>query len=270
MKTLRYIGFLAVAILFASCAKETAPEKTGKRIVFKAGLADVKSTASATGAFAWSEGDRIYALDIWGVYQQFTLTKGAGTKNAEFTSDEEIEGVSGYAFAGSADVYSWGGVYNYYLTSYYDESEVGQTHSPMVATIPDGPNPSLAFKHLCGLIKVTLKGFTGILTMVRLSSKDNAIAGDFIIQNIGTENACIETDEYGDREINYSMYKDVAGDIDFYFPVPVGEYGGFTIYMEGHDGSYNKFIDTYEIDKSVTISRGELRTVERTANITNN
>ena len=193
MKTLRYIGFLAVAILFASCAKETAPEKTGKRIVFKAGLADVKSTASATGAFAWSEGDRIYALDIWGVYQQFTLTKGAGTKNAEFTSDEEIEGVSGYAFAGSADVYSWGGVYNYYLTSYYDESEVGQTHSPMVATIPDGPNPSLAFKHLCGLIKVTLKGFTGTLTMVRLSSKDNAIAGDFIIQNIGTENACIET-----------------------------------------------------------------------------
>ena len=236
MKTLRYIGFLAVAILFASCAKETAPEKTGKRIVFKAGLADVKSTASATGAFAWSEGDRIYALDIWGVYQQFTLTKGAGTKNAEFTSDEEIDGVSGYAFAGSADVYSWGGVYNYYLTSYYDENEVGQTHSPMVATIPDGPNPSLAFKHLCGLIKVTLKGFTGILTMVR----------------------------------HYSMYKDVAGDIDFYFPVPVGEYGGFTIYMEGHDSSYNKFIDTYEIDKSVTISRGELRTVERTANITNN
>jgi hypothetical protein len=66
------------------------------------------------------------------------------------------------------------------------------------------------------------------------------------------------------------MYKDVARDIDFYFAVPVGEYGGFTIYMEGHDSSYNKFIDTYEIDKSVTISRGELRTVERTANITNN
>lgn len=254
---------MAVALLFAACAKETAPEKTGKKMVFKAGLAEVKSTASATGAFAWSEGDRIYAFDIWGMTRSFTLSKGAGTKNAEFTSDEEIDGVSGYAFAGAGDIYSWGGVYRYYLTSYYGDNEVGQTHSPMIATIPEGPNPSLAFRHLCGLIKVTLKGFTGTLSSVRLVSKDKSISGDFEIQNIGTENACIETMNSGDNEVNYSLYLNVDGDVDFYFPIPVGTYGGFTLYIEGQDKDYNKIDDTYEINKSVTIGRGELRTLER-------
>lgn len=257
------MGFLAVAILFAGCAKETEPEKTGTKMVLKAGIADLKSTASASGGFAWSEGDVIYAFDIWNNPQPFSLTSGAGTKNAEFTSDAEVDGLSGYAFFVDESPYSWGGRYQVSLTNYYGDSDLGKTHSPMIAAIPEGTNPSLAFKHLCGLVKVTVKGLNGTLTRVSLQSHDNPISGSFDIQDVGQATARIETEpESGSTQIDYNLYKEVSSDIDIYFPVPVGTYSGFTISVEGRDDSYNDIQDNLTIDRSVTIARGELRTVE--------
>ena len=232
-------------------------------MVLKAGVADVKSTASATGAFAWSENDRIFAFDVWSNTQVFRLTAGAGTNNAEFTSENPVDGLRGYAFLADDSPFVWSNQCNLYMTPYYGDEAIGMTHSPMIAAIPSGSSPTLAFKHLCGLIKLTIKGFSGQLYKVSLTSLDKPIAGNLDVTDYGTDNARIEAQDGGDKTIEYSVSRSIDGDIDFYFPVPVGTYQGFQFKVE-YRTSKSEIYNYLNIDREVTIARGELRTAEMT------
>ena len=240
----------AILVMAAtSCQKEIMQETDGLvNFTIKAtreacGDANTKASINTSdGTFTWSAGD---AIGIWtgSKFEQMT-TRNDKTATATFSG--ALSGTpSGYAvfpYALNAN-YSNDAV-NVTLPASYEWKE-DEVCTPMLAQYAN----TLSFKHLGGLVMVTLKNVPAEAVKFVFNADKN-ITGEFAITSAGE---IVTAGTATNNEVTYTFSIAEARDMVFYVPVPVGEYKfGFKLY----DAS-----DTLILDKQGTTTNAVARKV---------
>ena len=223
----------AAVLSIVACQKEmpVAPEGNYTVRASRESAAGTKSTVSDDGAFAWSAGD---AIGLWNGKKFCKLTtKNGGSSTAVFgeTMEGTAQSYAVFPFALNAKVES--GTVKVTLPSSY-EWKSGETNSPMLAECGENPS-SLTFKHLGGLVKVSVKNVPADAAKFVLTA-DKDIAGEYSVTADG-ENKIIKTAGDGaGKSVEFTFTAGNATEMAFYVPVPVGDYK-FTVALQKEDGT---------------------------------
>lgn len=224
----------AAVLSIVACQKEmpVAPEGNYTVRASRESAAGTKSTVSDDGAFAWSAGD---AIGLWNGKKFCELTTSTGgSATADFTGTMEgtAQSYAVYPFALNAKVES-GNVKVTLPASY--EWKAGETNSPMLAECGENPS-SLKFKHLGGLVKVSVKNVPAEAAKFVLTA-DKDIAGEYSVSEDAEGNKIIKSAETAENNsVAFTFTASTATAMAFYVPVPVGDYK-FTVALQKADGT---------------------------------
>ena len=225
-------SIILAAVLVAaavSCQKETIQTQdqagiftiSASREAFAGTRAGIDPTS---GAFTWNSGDAI------GIYtgEGFEPLTTTDDKVSSATFSGALEGTPSYAavFPYSLNARRNSGIYVTLPSSY--EWKEGEIFTPMLAQYAN----TLNFKHLGGLVMVTLKDVPANAVKFVFNT-DYDITGEYLINyNQDTFSEEIVMNKTAtDNEVTYTFNLTEARDMVFYVPVPVGEYKfGFTLY----------------------------------------
>ncbi len=220
-----------LAVTAISCQKESLqePEYLGNFTVraSREACIDTKaSVSSADGKFTWSKGDAI------GIYNGSTFDK-LMTGDADGSASATFRGF----VTGTAQDYA---VFPYKFQPKYSESKLtvtlpasyewkaNEANTPMLATFGSSSSNSLSlsFKHLGGLVKVTVNNMPADAAKFVFNT-DKDITGAYEVSNLGS---ATETPQISsacnarDNEVTFTFTAGAVADMDFYIPVPVGDY----------------------------------------------
>ena len=220
-----------LAVTAISCQKESLqePEYLGNFTVraSREACIDTKASVSSTdGKFTWSKGDAI------GIYNGSTFDK-LMTGDADGSASATFRGF----VTGTAKDYA---VFPYKFQPKYSESKLtvtlpasyewkaNEANTPMLATFGSSSSNSLSlsFKHLGGLVKVTVNNMPADVAKFVFNT-DKDITGAYEVSNLGS---ATETPQIGtagnarDNEVTFTFTAGAVADMDFYIPVPVGDY----------------------------------------------
>lgn len=224
----------AAVLSIVACQKEmpVAPEGNYTVRASRESASGTKSTVSDDGAFAWSAGD---AIGLWGGSKFCKLTTSTGgSATADFTGTMEgtAQSYAVFPFALNAKVES--GTVKVTLPSSY-EWKVGETNSPMLAECGENPT-ALTFKHLGGLVKVSVKNVPAEAAKFVLTA-DKDIAGEYSVSADAEGNKIIKSAETAENtSVAFAFTAGTATEMAFYVPVPVGDYK-FTVALQKEDGT---------------------------------
>lgn len=206
----RSLVIVAAALVLASaCQKEQlVPEGNFSIKATREACVDTKATVSDAGAFAWVSGDAIGVYNGTGFSELTTTGSGAtATFTGTVVGTPQTCAIFPSSVAKSTtsvtlpDSYVW---------------KNGDAPTPMYAEY----NASgLAFKHLGGLIKVTVTGVPTAATKFVFEA-DKDITGDFDI-TAGAISSSTLTDK---GKVEFTFTAGIATTMSFYIPVPVGSY----------------------------------------------
>ena len=212
-----------------SCQKETIQTRDQAGIftisASREAFADTRAGIDPTsGAFTWNSGDAIGIYTGEG-FEPLTTTDDK-VSSAKFSGT--LEGTPSYAavFPYSLNARRNSGIYVTLPSSY--EWKEGEIFTPMLAQYAS----PLKFKHLGGLVMVTLKDVPANAVKFVFNT-DYDITGEYLINyNQDTFSEEIVMNKTAtDNEVTYTFTLAEARDMIFYVPVPVGEYKfGFTLY----------------------------------------
>lgn len=234
------IIFAAVLVAAAvSCQKETI--QTQDQIVnftiqaTREACTDTRAGIDpANGKFTWNSGDAI------GIYTGSSFEKMTTTDDnvSTATFSGTLEGTPSYAavFPYSLNARRNSGIYVTLPSSY--EWKEGEICTPMLAQYAS----PLKFKHLGGLVMVTLKDVPANAVKFVFNT-DYDITGEYLINyNQDTFSEEIVMNKTAtNNEVTYKFTLTEARDMVFYVPVPVGEYKfGFTLYDADYKQILNK------------------------------
>lgn len=226
--------FAAIAVFsVVACQKEisTAPEGNYTVRASRESAVDTRSTVSDEGVFAWSAGD---AIGLWNGSKFCELTTSTGgDASADFTGTVEgtAQSYAVYPYALNAKVES--GIVKVTLPSSYEWKE-GETNSPMLAECGESPT-SLSFKHLGGLVKVTVKNVDADAAKFVLTA-DKDIAGEYSVVDEGDAKVIKSAGTEANNSVAFTFTAGTATNMAFYVPVPVGDYK-FTVALQKEDGT---------------------------------
>ena len=254
---------LLVSICFlTSCLDESMGEGIRKEsYTFTAQIEDNNSTRTTVNGnqVLWVEKDKI---GIFGDKRSnnvpFTLQSADGTSakfNGELKSGEKPF-FAYYPYQENAMLD--GSSLTIHLPAEYVYT--GNSNAPMLG-FSDGKD-RLSFKHLCGLMKVTVTNIPDNSTQFIVTSEgDNpkSIAGTAVIGNIQNENAIlsIKEDEHQSTSITYALQSvDDISAVTFYSPLPVGEYEKLTVALKGENDKvfFQKSISNASIKRAVILN----------------
>lgn len=199
----------AALVLASACQKEQlVPEGNFSIKATRESCVDTKATVSDAGAFAWVPND---AIGVYNGTKFNKLTTTGSGASATFTGT--VEGtpqdcaIFPYSVAKSPTTVT--------LPASY-EWKNGDAPTPMYAEY----NASgLSFKHLGGLIKVTVAGVPTAATKFVFEA-DKDITGDFDI----TAGAISSSALTNKGKVEFTFAEGTASTMSFYVPVPVGTY----------------------------------------------
>ena len=213
-------SIILAAVLVAaatSCQKEQEPLGNFSIRATREAWADNGTKASinsTSGEFTWSKGD---AIGIWNgsSFQKLTTQDD---KKASATFSGLVSGtLSDYAVYPSAIGKSVSGSdVTVSLPAEY-EWEKGEAAAPMLAAYNTS---SLSFKHLGGVVMVTLKNVPATAAKFVLTA-DKDIWGEYTVTSDGEIQTAGSSDK---NEVAFTFSNTAATDMEFYVPVPVGEY----------------------------------------------
>ena len=252
-----YFG-LIIALVLCSCAK-TAPigVETGEMIIgasmevypsiSKAALSDTD------GSLTWQERDTIAVATTEG-HQKFGLKTGAGDASATFGAD--YSGTLGSYATYPADIFDSESKIKIPASREWSEDN---TNCSMFGSV-DGDN--VAFKHLGGVVKVTLNGVPANAKKFVFSTPGKKITGEFDLQTgTGTDtNKYIETaDDSGTANSSYTMTFTLtqSRNMAFYIPLPCGTYPKFAFKLLGADESADPLYEFEGISEQ-TVGRKDI------------
>lgn len=220
-----------LAVTAISCQKESLqePEYLGNFTVraSREACIDTKaSVSSADGKFTWSKGDAI------GIYNGSTFDK-LMTGDADGSASATFRGF----VTGTAQDYA---VFPYKFQPKYSESKLtvtlpasyewkaNEANTPMLATFGSSSSNSLSlsFKHLGGLVKVTVNNMPADVAKFVFNT-DKDITGAYEVSNLGSATETPQISSAGnaqDNEVTFTFTAGAVADMDFYIPVPVGDY----------------------------------------------
>ncbi|MBQ0093881.1 MAG: hypothetical protein KBS36_04505 [Bacteroidales bacterium] len=252
-----YFG-LIIALVLCSCAK-TAPAgiETGEMIIgasmevypsiSKAALSDTD------GSLTWQTGDVIEVATSEG-HAQFNLKTGAGTASATFGAN--YSGTLGDYATYPADIFD--SELKIKIPASREWSE-GNTNCSMFGSV-DGDN--VAFKHLGGVVKVTLNGVPAEAKKFVFSTPGKKITGEFDIKTgSGSDtNKYIETvDDEGNANSSYTLTFTLtqSRNMAFYIPLPCGTYPKFAFKLLGDDDTAKPLYE-FEGISAQTVNRKDI------------
>ena len=262
MKKYLIYTLLASICFLTSCLDESMGEGIRKEsYTFTAQIEDNNSTRTTVNGnqVLWVEKDKI---GIFGDKRSnnvpFTLQSADGTSakfNGELKSGEKPF-FAYYPYQENAMLD--GSSLTIHLPAEYVYT--GNSNAPMLG-FSDGKD-RLSFKHLCGLMKVTVTNIPDNSTQFIVTSEgDNpkSIAGTAVIGNIQNENAIlsIKEDEHQSTSITYALQSvDDKSAVTFYIPLPVGEYEKLTIALKGENDKvfFQKSISNANIKRAVILN----------------
>lgn len=199
-----------------------------------------KAAVSDAGALTWQTEDKIAVLDDGGTFREFTLASGAGTDIATFEGSIP----AGHS-ATTVAVFPWRNGHSWSaseglslsLPSEYSVAESAKALMPMIADF-ENEGDDLHFRHVGGLIRLTLQDIPSDASSVRLSSYHNQLSGSFPMTDISspeTSAASVPTIEQDTTvTVNFSRR---ASEMDFYIPLPAVVLNGFTVDLYDSSGT---------------------------------
>lgn len=267
MRQLAYLGIAISIVLLASCQKYETELQFVKPVEKVSSLKPIveslnitsgtqtKSTIdihSGVARFKWSEGDEISVYTINDLFDKYTLQQ----------VDGKYEFVNNYATPHIGAIYPYNSGYDntfiengkiakVSLPSSYSYQDGVNTNMPMIAYLE---GESLSFKHLCGVAMFRVDNVPERAYSFVFTANDN-ITGEFTIsqpQPSDSHNGTIQKGENQGDGNSVSFWSFPTGSVDYYIPLPCGEYSGFDIRIK----------DMYDYDL-IRISSTKKFTIER-------
>lgn len=242
-KYLVFFAAVSFAALAVSCSVERSdvPELTGK-VILSATVEDALSKAAVDeeGLFTWSSGDKIlvYAKSSDSPYvtAEFSLISGENTGKAKF-SGELPEGYTvDQAFYPSSFVIGEDvSTMEISLPSSYDY-EPGKVKTPMSAELDS--DAVLAFKHLCGVISVSITDVPADAAKIVLTTPGKKITGSALnISSVDGISQINATDSNSGNTITVEVTPGAYTSVSTLIPVPVGTYESLSVAVAKADGT---------------------------------
>lgn len=211
-----------------------------------------RTSVDEEGHVSWIETDR---LGVFGTITQNACFTSSGTgTEVDFTGelsegDKEIVCVyypydEDATFDNNSLTFTLPNEYTY----------TGNSHAPMLGV--EQEDGSYLFKHLCGLMRVTVKGVPeGTSTFKVTSVGENAlgIAGKARVADITSTDAVLSLEDEVSKTVTVTLETEEIMDATFYIPLPVGTYSQLSVTYS--DDSKEYFTKT---TSNVTIERGML------------
>lgn len=191
------------------------------------------------GGVTWVETDAIGVFGTKTKNAKFEST-GAGanvTFVGELDSSNEEPTLAYYPYNENASLD--GNSLSFTLPSEYTYTE--ESNAPMLGVKQaDG---TFSFKHLCGLLKVTVKNMPENAKRLFVVSEGTDekeapfLTGDVTVNDVTADDATLSITKNGGREVSIDL-KNVSAQetYAFYIPVPVGEYPKLSVKLEMNDG----------------------------------
>lgn len=261
MKTIRFQLLLLALFVMVGCQKDemsTSMKKGSYSLV-----ASIENNDS-TSRTAVDENGRVtwVATDAIGVF-------GTQTNNAKF---ESISSGSNVLFVGNMDssndkptlaYYPYdkdasldGNALSFTLPSEY--SYTGQSYAPMLGI--KQANGNFVFKHLVGLLKVTIEEIPQNATKFVITSKGNEplpISGIAKVEDVTVDNAVLELQALPDSySVTYNFSPTVfSSDKIFYIPLPVGTYERLVVSLIGNEDDviFERSISNLKVERKAMI-----------------
>lgn len=276
----KYIAILAAAVGLAGCSaqdefvkeEEQKPsEPTARTFTLRASMpaSETRVLADADWNLTWQAGDAIALVENTGVSYTFQLKEGfEGETDAEFECNESVPEsftpkyaiypasiYRGYDKSGETE-----GELKVRLDNFYTDIEEGVIRCPMIgevsslADVTDSENATadVSMKHLCGGISFEFENLPESVKEIHLVSVSNFFAGDYVVNY--TDDGYTIGNNGGSGNDVYLELPSQNRPSRIYFPLPVGDYRGFTLYA--NDGNGTKTVElwsdvnTFKIERS--------------------
>lgn len=129
------------------------------------------------------------------------------------------------------------------------------SNAPMIGVKQE--DGSFLFRHLCGLMKVQVKGVpvgTSRFTITSVGENAPGIAGVATVADITTTDAVLALDDAAATQITVTLSSDEITDKTFYIPLPVGTYPQLSVSFENDDNVlFTKTVSDFEVKRGVMI-----------------
>ena len=271
MKRFILPALVFTSILAACCTRViTCPEEPQGRLVTLSASIDTDETKALVtddGMFTWAAGD---AIGVWtsdGKFTQFKL------RNADIgKSKGEFEATLGYGITveGPA-VYPYRAGHGYnpatnqltYSQGSADDWSANVTKSHMAAKNDGSGN--FAFKHLDGLLRLTLYNLPPEAARVRVIASEHAINGSFTV-DMNAETPLLNAPSGSNSRIDMKLNDNNTGEVGKCFvlnyPLPVGSYSGMTVSIldsgQNPIAGYSKTIPSVVMERKKMINMPEV------------
>lgn len=256
---------LAASLIASACTQDVTPQGSVKveltaSVESQDGLS--RTSLNGSGNVLWSAGDKLSVLYMStgaGVNDEFTLTEGAGQAKGKFegslVSSQASDYYAVYPFSEEATITAEHISVPFPQTQKYAAGSFAGDANLSVAHFTYDGRGALAFKNLCGLLKLQLKGDPSItVSSITLTDKAGGkLWGTASIALSGIDSKPVMTLSGGGSDImltDINVALNASKATDFYFVVPAGALSkGFTARLTDAKGNiYN--LET-EVDNAI-------------------
>ena len=261
MKSYRMYCLLSIVLFLASCVDDYKSENQKEAYAITAQIEQngTRTAVNAQNQVVWTEGDQIGVFGDLQTNNALFELEAANGSSARFTGElasGEQPDVAYYPYQSGARLQ--GSALSFELPAEYVYSD--NSNAPMIG-YSEGEN-ALSFKHLCGLMKVTVNNVPEeSVQFVVTSEGDNpkGIAGTAVVADVHQADAILAVQDDGNTQ--YSITYQLTGSVSdktltFYIPIPVGEYEKLTVSLQNADGKvlFQKSTLNASIKRAVILS----------------
>lgn len=223
--------------------------------------ANTRTMVDEENRVCWVKGDQIGVFDGDGVVNiPFSFSGMADSgQSAIFKGNLPEGGAPSVAYYPYDDEAVLGGdKLSFVLPSEYDYTE--NSNAPMIGVKQD--NGSFLFKHLCGLLRLSVVGIPEGTTTLKIKSEGPdapAIAGNAVVHDIHQFGAVLAISTDQATEITISCESESVSNKVFLIPLPVATYPHFSISMQSEDRIFfEKHISDCSIKRATILDMPEV------------
>lgn len=262
MKKITYISLLTIALTWSACSDnemlDSSPLPEGNLTV-QATIDNGQPAArthiyNTSNNLFWTPGDEIGVYGTTGNNIKFFSVETNNQKTARFSGSFPNSDTPVYAYypysATEGDGLSGEGNKTWNVTlpeniefaRLEDASPVGAdrmgTNAPMIATSYDSEGKAFAFKHVCGLMRITIASIPADAASLVITSADQNISGKCTIADITASSPQLTPPTGGNKTVTITLPQtETYGEKTFYIPLPVATYSKLTMELKKADDS---------------------------------
>lgn len=240
--TMQKCWFLLVLLMLAACQEKEELNHVAKGSVsLKASIenSDARTSVDEEGHVSWVVAD---AVGVFGEETQNAKFQSISSGSSvlfvgDMSSHQDVPALAYYPYDEHATLD--GNTLHFTLPSEY--AYTGESKAPMLGIKQADGN--FIFKHLCGLLKITVKNMPENAKRLFVVSEGTeekeapAIVGNVVVSDVSAEGTTLSLEEKGGHEVSIDLKNTSAQETyTFYIPVPVGEYPMLSVKLEMNDG----------------------------------